>query len=123
MADAEKPYLQGRQLGHCYPKARKLVANARAIKMQRATMTKASTSQRSVWIRAMSCIKTAKPKLNRVRASYGEAEDPMAACFIQMVPKTKEQLSNRTKRIAGTDPADNLRRSFLRYLSTHSFLR
>jgi hypothetical protein len=40
-----------------------------------------------------------------------------------MVPKTKQQLSNRTKSIVGTDPADNLRRSFLRYLSTRSFLR
>jgi hypothetical protein len=86
-------------------------------------MTKASTTQRNVWIRAMSCIKTAKPKLNRVRASYGEAEEPMAACLIQMAPKTKKQLSNRTKRIVGTDPVDNLRRSFLRYLSTRSFLR
>ena len=86
-------------------------------------MTKASTTQRNVWIRTISCIKTAKPRLNRVRASYGEAEEPMATCLIQMVPKTKKQLSNRTKRIVGTDSADNLRRSFLRYLSTRSFLR
>ena len=86
-------------------------------------MTKASTTQRNGWIRAISCIKTAKPRLNRVRASYGDAEEPMATCLIQMVPKTKKQLSNRTKRIVGTDPADNLRRSFLRYLSTRSFLR
>ena len=86
-------------------------------------MTKASTTQRKVGIRAMSCIKTAKPRLNRVRASYTEAEKPTAACLIQMVPKTKKQLNNSTKRMVGTDPADNLRRSFLRYLSTRSFLR
>jgi hypothetical protein len=86
-------------------------------------MTKASTNQRKVGIRAMSCIRTAKPRLNRVRASYTEAEKPKATCLIQIVPKTKEQLSNRTKRMVGADPADNLRRSFLRYLSTRSFLR
>jgi hypothetical protein len=85
-------------------------------------MTKASTTQRKVGIRAISCIKTAKPRLNRVSASYAEAEKPTAACLIQMVPKTKKQLSNRTKRIVGTDPADDLRRSLLRYLSTRSFL-
>jgi len=84
--------------------------------MKRATMTKASTTQRNAWIRAISCIKTAKPRLNKVRASYGEAEEPMAACLIQMVPKTKKQLSNRTKRIVGTDPADDLRRSLFRNL-------
>jgi len=86
-------------------------------------MTKASTTQRHVAVLAMSCIKTARPRLNRVRASYAEADKPGAACLIQMVPKTKKQLSNRTKRIVGADPADNLFRSFLRYLSTRSFLR
>ena len=86
-------------------------------------MTKASTTQRKVGIRAMSCIKTAKPRLNRVRASNTEAEKPPAACLIQIVPKTRKQLSNRTKRIVDNDPADNLRRSLLRYLSTRSFLR
>ena len=91
--------------------------------MKRVTTTKPSTTQRNVWIRAMSCIKTAKPKLNRVRASYAEAEKPTAACLIQMVPKTKKQLSNRTKRIVGTDPADDLRRSFLKNLSTRCSLR
>jgi len=53
-------------------------------------MTKASTTQRNVGIRAISCIKTAKPRLNRVSASYAEAEKPTAACLIQMVPKTKK---------------------------------
>ena len=86
-------------------------------------MTKASTTQRKVGIRATSCIKTAKPRLNRVRASYAEAEEPIAAWLIQMVPKPKKQLSNSTNRIAGADPAGNLRCSFLRYLSTRSFLR
>ena len=71
----------------------------------------------------MSCIKTANPRLNKVRALYTEAEKPTAACLIQIVPKTKKQLSNRTKRIVGTDPADNLRRSLLRHLSTRSFLQ
>jgi hypothetical protein len=101
----------------------RLVVNAIAIKMKRVTMTKASTTQRNEGIRAMSCINTAKPRLNRVRASYAEAEEPMAAWLIQMVPKPKKQLSNRTNRIVGADPADNLRRSFLRYLSTSSFLQ
>jgi len=91
--------------------------------MKRVTITKASTSQRIVGIRAMSCIKTANPRLNKVRALYTEAEKPTAACLIQIVPKTKKQLSNRTKRIVGTDPADNLRRSLLRHLSTRSFLQ
>lgn len=84
-------------------------------------MTQASTTQRNAGIRAMSCIKAARPRLNKVRASYGEGEDPMAAWLIQMVPKPKKQLSNRTNRIVGADPADSLRRSFLRYLSTLPF--
>jgi hypothetical protein len=35
-------------------------------------------------------------------------------CLIQIVPKTKEQLRRRTKRIVVTAPADDLRRSLLK---------
>jgi hypothetical protein len=91
--------------------------------MKRVTMTQASTNQRKLGIRAMSWVKMAIPRLNRVSASYTASEKPTAVCLIQIVPKTKEQLSRRTKRIVVTAPADDLRRSLLKYLSTRSFFR
>jgi hypothetical protein len=90
--------------------------------MKRVTTTQASTNQRKLGIR-MSCVKIANPRLNRVSASYTASEKPTAVCLIQIVPKTNEQLSRRTKRIVVTASADDLRRSLLKYLSTRSFLR
>jgi len=98
-----------------------LVANAMAIKMNRVKMTNTTTTQRKIGIRVISCNKAANPRLNRVRASYTDPEKPTAACLIQIAPKTKKQLSNRTKRIVVVDSANNLRRSPLRYLSNCSF--
>ena len=80
-------------------------------------------TQRKLGIRAMSWIKIANPRLNRVSASYTASEKPTAVCLIQIVPKTKTQLSSKTKKIVVTAPADDLRRSLLKYLSTRSFLR
>jgi hypothetical protein len=74
-------------------------------------------------IQISALVKIAVPRLNRVSGSYTASEKPTAVSLIQIVPKTKEQLSRRTKRIVVTAPADDLRRSLLKYLSTRSFLR
>jgi hypothetical protein len=97
------------------------VAQAIAITMKRVPRTQASTTQRKLGIRTMNWIKIANPRLNKVSASYTESEKPTAVCFIQIVPKTKKQLSNRTKRNVDAAPADDLRRSLLRLLSTRPF--
>ena len=91
--------------------------------MKRVTTTQASTTQRKLGILAMSWIKIANPRLNRVSASYTASEKPTAVFLIQIVPKTKKQLSSKTKKIVVTAPAEDLRRSLLKYLSTRSFLR